>query len=175
MKPADSRFHSPNGSDSDWNQTSDWTIVSPPLAVLNEDFSDKSILARFDRFDQDFLPESPGVVIVDLDHQISHSNGLLLIQPFLSADQFRNDFCVKPFPNVRLDLDLLFQSYGEITPGGKSGGKVASSSQAPRKCAGDRVSRSETFRTRWIRGVQETLFEQIVVMRPRKNPSGFTG
>ena len=116
MKPADSRFHNPKVSDSDWNQTSDWTIVSPPLAVLNENFSDKSILARFDRFDQDFLPESPGVVVVDLDHQISHSNGLFLIQPFLSADQFRDDFRMKSFPDVRLDLDLLFQSSGKIVP-----------------------------------------------------------
>ena len=76
MKPADSRFHNPKGSDSNWDQTSDWTIVGPSLAVLDEKLSDESVIARFDRLNQDFLPESPGVVVVNFDHQISHSYGL---------------------------------------------------------------------------------------------------
>ena len=76
MKPADSRFHNPKSSDSNWDRTSDWTIVGPSLAVLDEKLSDESVIARFDRLNQDFLPESPGVVVVNFDHQTSHSYGL---------------------------------------------------------------------------------------------------
>ena len=113
MKPADSRFHNPKSSDSNWDQTSDWTIVGPSLAVLDEKLSDESVIARFDRLNQDFLPESPGVVVVNFDH---------LVRSQTVFEFFKS----------------LMTYFG-------------------------------------VRGVQETLFEQIVVLRPRKNPSGFTG
>ena len=104
MKPADSRFHNPKSSDSNWDQTSDWTIVGPSLAVLDEKLSDESVIARFDRLNQDFLPESPGVVVVNFDHQISHSYGLFLVKPFLSANQLRNDLLRGTFSRCETGL-----------------------------------------------------------------------
>ena len=117
MKPADSRFHNPKSSDSNWDRTSDWTIVGPSLAVLDEKLSDESVIARFDRLNQDFLPESP----------------------WGCCRQFRPS----DLPLVR--SQTVFEFF-------------------------------KSLRTYFgVRGVQETLFEQIVVLRPRKNPSGFTG